>query len=252
MTRRKLVYKGQTKTLYEGTSSDTSILHFRDEATTREGKPAVFEGKGVLNNRLSEHLLKSLNVVGVPTHLVRRMNMREQLVRTAEILPLRIVVRNFAAGSIAKRFGLAEGDPLPRPIIEFYLKNAKLGHPLVTEDQAVAFGWASPHDMEDILPLALRANDFLTGMMMGVGIRLVDFSFEVGRIWEEDFQRLVIVDEVSPDVCRLWDMETGRKLDKDVLRMGLGHLTEAYTEVAERLGVLPRNDLRTIRPALVN
>lgn len=251
MTRRRLVYKGRTKTLYEGYSTETSILHFRDEATVQDGKPAIFEGKGVLNNRLSEHLMKSLNVVGVPTHLVKRVNMREQLVRTAEIFPLRIVVRNFAAGSIVKRFGLTEGDPLPRPILEFYLKDAKLGNPLVTEDQAVAFGWASPHDLEDILPLALRANDFLTGMMMGVGIRLVDFSFEVGRIWEEDYQRLVIVDEISPDVCRLWDMDTGRKLDKDIVLLGLDRLTEAYSEVAERLGVLPRNGLQAQKPTLV-
>jgi phosphoribosylaminoimidazole-succinocarboxamide synthase len=178
----------------------------------------VIEGKGVLNNRLSEFFMTGLNGVGVPTHFIKRLNMREQLVRACEIIPLEVIVRNYAAGSLAKRLGIEEGTPLPRPIVEYCYKDDKLGDPLVTEEHIAAFGWASQQDMDDILSLALRVNDFLSGLMYGVGIRLVDFKIEIGRIYDGDYQRLIVADEISPDSCRLWDIETGEKLDKDVFR----------------------------------
>jgi phosphoribosylaminoimidazole-succinocarboxamide synthase len=212
----------------------------------------VIDGKGVLNNRLSEFFMTGLAQVGVPTHFIRRLNMREQLIRHAEIVPLEVIVRNIAAGSLSKRLGIEEGTPLPRPIVEFCLKDDKLGDPLVAEEHILAFDWASQQDLDDIVALALRVNDFMSGCMLAVGIRLVDFKIEVGRVWDGDYSRLILADEISPDSCRLWDIETGKKLDKDVFRQDLGSLTDAYTEVARRLGVLPANSGPVSRPKLVN
>lgn len=184
--------------------------------------------------------MNGLQAIGIPTHFIKRLNMREQLVRKCEIIPLEVIVRNYAAGSISKRLGFEEGMQMPRPIVEYCYKDDSLGDQLVTEEHIAAVGWASQQDMEDILSLALRVNDFMSGLMLGVGIRLVDFKIEIGRVYEGDYQRLVIADEISPDSCRLWDIETGRKLDKDVFRRDLGNLTDAYSEVARRLGVLPK------------
>jgi phosphoribosylaminoimidazole-succinocarboxamide synthase len=178
--------------------------------------------------------------------------MREQLVRSCEIIPLEIIVRNFAAGSLSKRLGIEEGTALPRPIVEYCYKDDSLGDPLVTEEHIAAFGWASQQDMDDIIALALRVNDYLSGLMYGVGIRLVDFKIEIGRVFDGDFQRLVVADEISPDSCRLWDIESGQKLDKDVFRQDLGSLTDAYTEVARRLGVLPKQSHQPTKPTLIN
>ncbi|MCB1390939.1 MAG: phosphoribosylaminoimidazolesuccinocarboxamide synthase, partial [Rhodobacteraceae bacterium] len=179
-------------------------------------------------------------------------NMREQLIRAVEIIPLEVVVRNIAAGSISKRLGIEEGTPLPRPIVEFYYKNDALHDPMVSEEHILAFGWATHQDLDDIVALALRVNDFLSGVMMGVGIKLVDFKIEVGRIYDGDFMRLVVADEISPDSCRLWDAKTGQKLDKDVFRRDLGDLSEAYAEVARRLGVMPTNVAPITKPKLMN
>ncbi len=251
--RRTKVYEGKAKILYEGPEPGTFIQYFKDDATAFNAqKKEVIEGKGVLNNRLSEFFMNGLNNIGVPTHFIRRLNMREQLIRQVEIIPLEVVVRNFAAGSISTRLGIEEGTPLPRPIVEFYYKDDKLGDPLVSEEHVIAFGWASQQDLDDMIALALRVNDFLSGVMMGVGIRLVDFKIEIGRIWENDFPRLIIADEISPDSCRLWDVKTGQKLDKDVFRRDLGSLADAYTEVAKRLGVLQENGPRVARPKLIN
>jgi phosphoribosylaminoimidazole-succinocarboxamide synthase len=254
MARRRLVYEGKAKILYEGPEPETLIQYFKDEATAFNAqKKAVIEGKGVLNNRLSEFFMSGLNAIGVPTHFIRRINMREQLIRMVEMIPLEVVVRNYAAGSLSKRLGLPEGQQLPRPVIEFYYKDDALGDPLVSEEHIVAFNWASQQDIDDMIALALRVNDFLSGVLLGVGIRLVDFKIEVGRVYDGDFQRLIVADEISPDSCRLWDIETGRKLDKDVFRQDLGSLADAYTEVARRLGVMPRNAARmNAGPKLVN
>ena len=253
MARRKKIYEGKAKTLYEGPEPGTIIQYFKDDATAFNAeKKDVIEGKGVLNNMLSEYFMSGLNNIGVPTHFLKRLNMREQLVRSCEIVPLEVIVRNYAAGSMSKRLGLEEGMQLPRPVVEYCLKDDALGDPLVTEEHIAAFGWASQQDMDDILSLALRVNDFLAGIMYGVGIRLIDFKIEIGRIYEGDFQRLIVADEISPDSCRLWDIETGQKLDKDVFRRDLGSLTDAYTEVATRLGVMPKGATPMNRPTLIN
>ncbi|MFV0360388.1 phosphoribosylaminoimidazolesuccinocarboxamide synthase [Tropicimonas sp.] len=253
MARRKKIYEGKAKILYEGPEPGTIVQYFKDDATAFNAeKKDVIEGKGVLNNRLSEYFMTGLNNIGVPTHFIKRINMREQLVRAVEIIPLEVVVRNVAAGSISKRLGIEEGTPLPRPIVEYYFKDDKLGDPMVGEEHIIAFGWASQQDLDDIVSLALRVNDFMSGVMMGVGIRLVDFKIEIGRIWDGDYMRLVVADEISPDSCRLWDVTTGQKLDKDVFRRDLGNLADAYTEVARRLGVLPKNSAPLGKPKLIN
>lgn len=253
MARRKKVYEGKAKILYEGPEPGTLVQYFKDDATAFNAqKKAVIDGKGVLNNRLSEFFMTGLGAIGVPTHFIKRLNMREQLIRQVEIIPLEIIVRNIAAGSLSTRLGIEEGTPLPRPIIEFCYKDDKLGDPLVAEEHIIAFGWASQQDLDDMIALALRVNDFMSGCMLAVGIKLVDFKIEVGRVWDNDFQRLILADEISPDSCRLWDVETGKKLDKDVFRRDLGSLADAYTEVARRLGVLPANSGPVTRPTLIN
>ena len=156
--------------------------------------------------------MMALNGIGVPNHFIKRLNMREQLIRAVEIVPLEVIVRNVAAGSLSKRLGIDEGTQLPRPIIEFCLKNDELGDPLVTEEHIIAFNWATQQDIDDIISLSLRVNDFLSGLFMGVGIKLVDFKIECGRVFEGDFQRIIIADEISPDSCRLWDIKTEEKL----------------------------------------
>ena len=253
MSRRRRIYEGKAKVLYEGPEPGTLIQHFKDDATAFNAKKhQVIEGKGVLNNRISEYLFQHLNDIGVPTHFIRRLNMREQLIREVEIIPLEVVVRNVAAGSLSQRLGIEEGTQLPRSIIEFYYKNDALGDPMVSEEYIVAFGWATQQDLDDIVSLALRVNDFLSGVFYGVGIKLVDFKIEIGRIWDGDFMRLIVADEISPDSCRLWDMKTGQKLDKDVFRRDLGSLTDAYSEVARRLGVLPTQATHLSKPTLIN
>jgi phosphoribosylaminoimidazole-succinocarboxamide synthase len=253
MARRKKLYEGKAKILYEGPEPGTLVQYFKDDATAYNAeKKDVIDGKGVLNNRLSEFFMTGLNQIGVPTHFIKRLNMREQLIRAVEIIPLEVIVRNYAAGSMSKRMGIEEGTQLPRPIIEFSYKDDALGDPLVPEEYIIAFGWASQQDMDDIVALALRVNDFLSGMMLGVGIKLVDFKIEIGRVWENEFQRLIVADEISPDSCRLWDIETGQKLDKDVFRRDLGNLADAYTEVARRLGVLPSNVTHAVKPHVIN
>jgi phosphoribosylaminoimidazole-succinocarboxamide synthase len=199
-------------------------------------------GKGVLNNRISEHIFSNLNDIGVPTHFIRRLNMREQLIREVEIIPLEVVVRNIAAGSLSERLGLEEGTQLPRSIIEFYYKNDALKNPMVSEEHITAFGWATPQEIDDIMALAIRVNDFLSGLFLGAGIRLVDFKMETGRLWEGEMMRIVVADEISPDCCRLWDVRSKDKLDKDRFRRDMGGLIEAYSEVARRLGILGENE----------
>ncbi|PTE22627.1 phosphoribosylaminoimidazolesuccinocarboxamide synthase [Cereibacter changlensis] len=253
MARRKKVYEGKAKILYEGPEPGTLIQYFKDDGLAGATPPqAMVEGKGVLNNRLSEFFMAGLNGIGVPTHFIRRINMREQLVRMAEILPLEVVVRNYSAGEIATRLGIPEGTALPRPIVEYYFKDDKLGNPMVAEEHVIAFGWASQQDLDDIVALALRVNDFLSGVMMGVGIRLADFRLEVGRIWEGDFMRLIVADEISPDSCRLWDTRGLEAPDREGLAREPGPLADVYTELARRLGVLPSNVTHTTKPTLIN
>jgi phosphoribosylaminoimidazole-succinocarboxamide synthase len=242
MKRRRVIYEGKAKILYEGTEPGTVIQYFKDDATAGNGaKKDTIEGKGVLNNRISEYLMTQLQGIGVPTHFVRRLNMREQLIKEVEIIPLEVVVRNVAAGSMSKRLGIEEGTALPRSIIEYYYKNDGLNDPWVSEEHITAFGWASPQDLDDIVNLTIRVNDFLSGLFLGAGIKLVDFKLEFGRLWENDYMRIVLADEISPDNCRLWDTTTNEKLDKDRFRRDMGGVVEAYSEVARRLGIMPES-----------
>ena len=239
MAKRRKIYEGKAKILYEGPEPGTLIQYFKDDATAfNNEKRAVLDGKGVLNNRISEFIMTQLNGIGLPTHFLKRLNMREQLVREVEIIPLEVICRNIAAGSIAKRLGLEEGVALPRSIIEFCYKKDELGDPLVSEEHISAFNWATHQEIDDILTMTLRINDFLTGLFAGVGIKLVDFKVEYGRLYEGDMVRTVLADEISPDSCRLWDMATNEKLDKDRFRRDLGGVTDAYAEVARRLGIM--------------
>ncbi|MEO1248774.1 MAG: phosphoribosylaminoimidazolesuccinocarboxamide synthase [Pseudomonadota bacterium] len=250
MARRRLIYEGKAKVLYEGPEPGTLIQYFKDDATAfNNRKHAVISGKGVLNNRISEYLMTRLNEMGVPTHFVRRVNMREQLVYEVEIIPIEVVVRNVAAGSFAKRFGTAEGTPLPRSIVEYYYKSDELGDPMITEEHITAFGWASPQDLDDIVALSLRINDYLSGLFLGIGVKLVDFKLEFGRLYnDQGDMRIVLADEVTPDSCRLWDVQSNERLDKDRFRHDLGMVSEAYREVARRLGILPEGELVELKP----
>ncbi len=257
MTRRRQIYEGKAKILYEGPEPGTLIQYFKDDATAFNAqKKGTINGKGVINNRISEHVFTLLGNIGIPTHFIKRLNMREQLVRQVEIVPIEVVVRNVAAGSLSKRYGIEEGTPLSRTILEYYYKDDALGDPLITEEHIACFGWASQEELHDIADMAIRINDFMAGLFAGIGIRLVDFKLEFGRVWENDYARIILADEISPDGCRLWDMVSGEKLDKDRFRRDLGGEVEAYQEVARRMGLLPEGsdsavlDLETHRKKL--
>ena len=238
-TRRKKIYEGKAKILYEGPEPGTLVQYFKDDATAFNGeKKAQLEGKGVINNRISEFVMTKLTQIGVQNHFIKRLNLREQLIREVEIIPLEVVCRNVVAGSMAKRFGLPEGQALPRSIVEFYYKNDALNDPMITEEHITAFNWANTQEIDDILAMTLRVNDFLCGMFAAVGITLVDFKIEYGRLFEGDFSRVILADEISPDSCRLWDTASGEKLDKDRFRRDMGNVIESYTEVAKRLGIM--------------
>jgi phosphoribosylaminoimidazole-succinocarboxamide synthase len=239
MTRRRQIYEGKAKILYEGPEPGTLIQYFKDDATAFNAqKKGTIVGKGVLNNKISEHIFTMLGLFGIPTHFIRRINLREQLVREVDIIPVEVVVRNVVAGSLSKRLGLEEGMALPRSILEYYYKNDALGDPMISMEHIAAFGWASEEEMMDIEELAIRINDIMQGLFAGVGIRLVDFKLEFGRLWDGEFARIVLADEISPDGCRLWDIASGEKLDKDRFRRDLGGEAEAYQEVARRLGLM--------------
>ncbi|MBI1328238.1 MAG: phosphoribosylaminoimidazolesuccinocarboxamide synthase [Alphaproteobacteria bacterium] len=240
MSKRTPLYEGKAKVLYEGPEPGTLIQHFKDDATAfNNQKRGTVIGKGILNNRISEYLMLRLEEMGIETHFIKALNMREQLVKAVDIIPVEVVVRNVTAGSLAKRFGVEEGMALPRPLIEFYLKSDELGDPMVSEEHIMMFGWADPLELEEMKVQAIRVNDFLSGLFLGVGIKLVDFKLEFGRIFDEDGNvYIILADEISPDNCRLWDIQTGNKMDKDRFRHDMGGVEEAYQEVAKRLGVL--------------
>ena len=240
MARRRQIYEGKAKILYEGPEPGTIIQYFKDDATAFNAqKKGTISGKGVLNNRISEHIFTLLGQIGVPTHFIRRLNMCEQLIRQVEIVPIEVIVRNVAAGSLSKKLGIEEGTQLPRTLIEYCYKDDALGDPLVSEEHIACFGWATQEEMHDIADMAIRVNDFLCGLFAGIGIRLIDFKLEFGRLYDGDYSRIILADEISPDGCRLWDMATNEKLDKDRFRRDLGGEVEAYQEVARRLGLLP-------------
>jgi len=240
MAPRRKLYEGKAKILYDGPEAGTLVQYFKDDATAFNAqKRGSIAGKGVLNNFISERIFAGLETVGIRTHFLRRLNMREQLIRRVDIIPLEVIVRNVVAGSMAKRLGLEEGMALERPIVEFSYKNDALGDPLVSAEHVLSLGWADDEELETIVATSLRINDFLCGLFAGVGIKLVDYKLEFGRAIENGEEILLLADEISPDTCRLWDMKTQEKLDKDRFRRDLGRVEEAYQEVARRLGVLP-------------
>jgi phosphoribosylaminoimidazole-succinocarboxamide synthase len=239
MNKGKKLYEGKAKILYEGPEKGTAIQHFKDEATAFNNlKKSTVEGKGVLNNRISEHILKNLNQIGIKTHLIKRLNMREQLVKLVEIIPVEFIVRNIATGSLTKKLGIADGTILSRPLIEYSYKNDDLGDPLVAKEHIIEFNWAKSSELDLIKNYCLRINDFMQGMFRGVGIKLVDFKLEFGRIEENGKNEIILADEISPDTCRLWDIASEKKLDKDRFRKDLGNIIQAYQEVARRLGIV--------------
>jgi len=253
MNRRRRVFEGRSKVLYEGPDSGTLIQHFKDDIPVIKGeKPRTIDGKGVLNSRICEYLYKRLGDIGIPNHFVKRLNMREQLIQEVEIIPIAVTVRNVAAGRFCERLGIEEGTALPRSIVEYTYKSGALDDPLVTEEHITAFGWANPQELDEMMALSLRINDFLSGLFLGIGIRLIDFKVEFGRHYENEIMRILLADEISPDCCRLWDARTNSKLDKNLVGKGLDELVDAYHEVARRLGILFENgSSKTQGPVLV-
>ena len=237
MKKGKKLYEGKAKIIYACAEKNLVIQHFKDDATAfNNQKKSVIEGKGILNNRISEHILTCLSQAGIKNHLVKRINMREQLIKHVSIIPIEFIVRNIATGSLTKRLGIEEGTVLDNPLIEYCLKDDKLGDPLISKEHILTFKWAAKKEIEKIDKQLIRINDFLVGMFRGVGIKLVDFKVEFGRL--KNTNDVILADEISPDTCRLWDMSTEKKLDKDRFRNDLGDLIPAYTEVAKRLGIL--------------
>ena len=239
MNKGKKLYEGKAKILYEGPEKGTAIQHFKDAATAFNNlKQSTVEGKGVLNNRISEHILSNLNQIGIKTHLIKRLNMREQLVRLVEIIPVEFIVRNIATGSLTKKLGIPDGTVLTKPLLEYSYKNDQLGDPLVAREHILEFDWAQDFELNLIKDQCLRINDFMLGMFRGVGIKLVDFKLEFGRVNIDGKREIILADEISPDTCRLWDVVSEKKLDKDRFRKDLGNIIQAYQEVARRLGII--------------
>ena len=239
MKKGKKLYEGKAKIIYAGPETGTAIQHFKDQATAfNNQKQSIIEGKGILNNRISEHILSNLNGVGIETHLIKRINMREQLIKLVEIIPIEFVVRNIAAGSLTNRLGVEDGTVLEKPLIEFCYKSDELNDPIIAREHIYAFDWASPEELDFIVSQCLRINDFMQGMFKSVGIKLVDFKLEFGRLNQNGKKNIILADEISPDTCRLWDVTSEEKLDKDRFRKNLGNLFEAYQEVAKRLNIL--------------
>ncbi len=237
MTRKSL-YEGKAKILYQGPEDGTIIQYFKDDATAYNAqKKDSISQKGVLNNLISAHLLPALGNIGIPHHFIERLNLREQLVKQVEIVPIEVIVRNVAAGSICARLGLTEGEALPAPLIEFCIKDDALGDPVVAREHITLLGYADDDELDEIVYLTEKVNDFLTGLFFAIGVRLIDFKLEFGRLEEEDGYQIILADEISPDNCRLWDAKTNEKMDKDRFRRDLGGLVEAYSEIARRLGL---------------
>ena len=242
MNKGSKLYEGKAKIIYETKDKNLVIQHFKDDATAFNNlKKAKVEGKGVLNNRISEYILTNLSQCGIKTHLIKRLNMREQLIKKAEIFPIEFIVRNIATGSLTKRLGIPEGTILERPLLEYCYKKDELNDPLISREHIFSFGWATKNEIKTIDKMTLRINDILSGMFRGIGIKLVDFKIEYGKVWnkENELNEIVLVDEISPDTCRLWDSKTEKKLDKDRFRKDLGNIFQAYQEVARRLGIMP-------------
>ena len=234
----KPLYEGKAKILYTAGEIGTIRQYFKDDATAFNAKKRdVIHGKGILNNLISSHLFPAIGQMGVAHHFIEKLNDREQLVKAVDIVPVEVIIRNVAAGSICKRLGLTEGEALPHTLVEFCLKDDSLGDPVIAAEHIFVMKLATPDELNEITELSLRVNDFLTGLFYGIGIRLIDFKLEFGRLQTEAGPQIILADELSPDNCRLWDSKTNEKLDKDRFRHDLGSLTEGYSEIARRLGL---------------
>jgi phosphoribosylaminoimidazole-succinocarboxamide synthase len=236
MQKIEKIYEGKAKALYSTSQPNQLIQYFKDSATAFNGeKKAEIDGKGVLNNIISEHIMLEINKIGIPTHFIKRLNEREQLIKKVTIIPLEVIVRNIAAGSMAKRLGIAEGGVLSNPVFELCYKDDSLGDPLINDDHAISvLKVVTKSQLEEIKNYTLKINQFLQKTFAEINIKLVDFKIEFGF----DVQgKIMLADEISPDSCRLWDSATSEKLDKDRFRRDLGGLVEAYKDVALRLGI---------------
>ena len=238
MKKGQLLYEGKAKRLYTTDREDILFVEYKDSATAFNGeKKEEIAGKGTLNNRITSLLFKKLKTAGIESHFVEQLSDHEQLVKKVDIIPIEVVVRQIAAGSLAKRLGIEEGSPLARPIVEFYYKDDELGDPLITEEHIEILNIASQEEVKALYDKGLQVNEVLTGFFNEIGVILVDFKLEFGR---DDKGNVLLADEISPDTCRLWDAETKQKLDKDVFRRGLGQLTDAYQIILSRLGGQPQ------------
>jgi phosphoribosylaminoimidazole-succinocarboxamide synthase len=227
------MYEGKAKKVYATSDPALCVVSYKDDATAFNGeKRGQILGKGEVNNRVSNHLMRMLEQHGIPTHLVKELGPRETLVKRVRIVPLEVIVRNIAAGSMAQRLGLDEGRVLPTPVLEYSYKDDALGDPLVNDTYVIALGWATRAELDQIADYAYRVNDLLKADLDAAGIVLVDFKLEFGRLPDGT---IILADEISPDTCRFWDKATGAKLDKDRFRRDLGGVEEAYVEVRRRL-----------------
>ena len=238
MTSSKTLYEGKAKKIIKGPKKNTLIQIFKDDATAyNRKKHKIFKGKGVINNKISEYIMEFLKSKKIPTHFEKRLNDREQLIKKCQIIPIEFVVRNIVAGSIAKKLGLKEGTKLKKPLLEYYYKEDSLDDPMISRDHVETFGWANRSELKKIDAMSLKINSLLTNLFKKKNIILVDFKIEFGRLASNP-KKIVLADEISPDSCRLWDIKSKQKLDKDVFRRNLGSLMGAYEEVASRLGIV--------------
>lgn len=233
MRRINMIYEGKAKKVYETDDPDLLIVSYKDDATAFNGqKRGTIEGKGVINNKMTNRLMEKLEEAGVPTHFVRELSDRETLVKKVRIVPLEVIVRNISAGSFAKNYGVQEGIIFEEPTIEFSYKNDELGDPLINEYHAIALGIATREEIELIKKYSFMINEMLRALWSSRGVTLVDFKLEFGKTSDGT---IILADEISPDTCRLWDSKTGKKLDKDRFRRDLGGVEEAYHEIMARL-----------------
>ena len=238
MSENKLLYEGKAKQLFTTDKDDQLIQFFKDDATAfNKKKHEIINSKGVLNNLISENIFKYLGENGIPNHFIERLNEREQLIKKVEIIPIEVVVRNKAAGTFTKRFGIEEGMDLPETLIEFNLKDDEHDDPLISDEHIKVFKWANQSEINDIKHKAILINKYLTELFNQIDILLVDFKIEFGRFYSNGKTEIILADEISPDSCRLWDIKSNEKLDKDRFRRNLGGLIEAYKEVATRLQI---------------
>lgn len=233
MKKTTELYEGKAKKVYATEDENLCIVSYKDDATAFNGeKKGTILGKGAINNRVTNHLMKLLAAQGIPTHFVEQLNDRETVVKKVTIIPLEVIIRNVAAGSFSKRFGVPEGTVLLSPTLEFCLKDDALGDPMVNEYHIIACGWASADDLKRIKELSFKINDFLSDHLSKANIKLVDFKLEFGKTADDE---IILADEISPDTCRFWDADTNRKLDKDRFRRDLGDVEQAYKEIQKRL-----------------